>query len=124
MEEKMAVYRVHGGGIWSTTSDDARQLQWLTVLTTLCNNLEGTVKEQIEDQRLEWAMILFNKGYQKETEGILKNDIAKIMKLRLLLIDENNKLITDPAYYSGKVSGRFLLKSLRHKFSNRSNNSN
>ncbi|MBL0339981.1 MAG: glycosyltransferase [Bacteroidetes bacterium] len=115
MDRIMAVYRIHGGGIWSTNSEESNQLKWLSVLTTLCNNLNGEVRELIADQRLNWAIILFNKGYQNETEEILRNEIPRLLKIRTDLLEENEKLLNNPDYYSAKVSGTFLTKALSKK---------
>ncbi len=123
MDENMAVYRVHDGGIWSTASDEARQIRWLSVLTTLCQHIQGTAKGQLAAQRLEWAIILFNKGYKKETIDILKSEIDQLMALRLQMRSENEKILSDANYLSEKVSGTFLVKALRNKLFNRTKSS-
>ena len=68
-------------------------------------------------------MILYNKGFQKETTAILSSGVGKILKLQTDLVLEQNRLLQNPQHFASKVSGTFLLKALRAKlFKNSINN--
>lgn len=115
IDEVMAVYRVHSGGIWSTRSDEDRQLMWISVLNSLCNHLDGEVLEVLSEQRLDWAIELYKKGFKSETSSLLQEEAIRILDRYEKTKNERAKLIADPAYLEKNVSGTFLLKALFKK---------
>ncbi|HNS13269.1 MAG TPA: glycosyltransferase [Bacteroidia bacterium] len=115
LDETMAVYRVHAGGLWSTNKEENNQLKWIAVLNTLCKHLNGDVKEILAEQRLDWAIVLYGKGYENETKDLLTSELPRLIDRILKLEEERELLMSDPGSLGNEMSGRGLLKALFKK---------
>jgi hypothetical protein len=115
INQLMAVYRIHDGGMWSTKKEEENQLRWIEVLNTLCPHFEGEAGVILRKQRLEWAMTLFEKGFHDETIPVLRDSVIQLLSRCREKETTIQKLISDPAFLEEKVSGTVLTKALQRK---------
>jgi len=69
IDESMAVYRVHAGGVWSPQASSARRRQILLILELFYHNLDSSFKPRIEQSLARWHFktinaLLIEKNYR------------------------------------------------------------
>jgi glycosyltransferase involved in cell wall biosynthesis len=119
LDDVMAVYRVHDGGMWSMKKEEDNQLRWVEVLETLCRHFGGEAGRVLRIQRLNWAMTLYRKGYREQMLPVLREHADLFPDLHEELESEIHHLITRSEVLSKKVSGTFLIKSLINRITGR-----
>lgn len=69
IDELMAVYRIHAGGVWSPQASSARRRQILLILELFYRNLDSSFKPRIEQSLARWHFktinaLLIEKNYR------------------------------------------------------------
>ncbi len=112
INEVMAVYRIHQGGMWSEQDESGNQLKWLRMLNTMSANFTGEVKSALDRQRLNWAMHLYEKGFHSEVLPVISEQTEQLISLLREKEKELNGIISQPENLEQRVSGTFMVKAL------------
>ncbi|MEO8405358.1 MAG: glycosyltransferase [Chitinophagaceae bacterium] len=119
MDEKMAVYRVHGGGMWSTTSTEKGVLKNLALLEMIYHYMPASRKDDLKIQMIGWLDMI---GRIEELAGVAKSqelkDMLQGMDMPAFIFDYVKFMISERShhsYYTRNVPLPVLLRAVGSK---------
>ena len=113
MDNLMAVYRVHPGGVHSMNNPDSNRIKWLFMLGTIAPFFEESIKRELEkSSKAIMKQLLFNdisQSLNKDLTKVIVNVYPNFIK-DLIMENENNNL----KLLSRKHAIKLLISSFKY----------